>query len=146
MVACLHEEYAKKLRDLFEYKKRISAADVALLRTGRHFRFGESKIIVGRNQTENNYLAANRARSDYTELPDVVGPISAAGRKTKAAVEIAAKLTAFYSDAETKEAKVKYGKVILDKTITVHLPQRADVDKLRVGYEANAAKKPLLNK
>ncbi len=44
------EEYSKKLRDLFANKKRISMADVALLRVGRHFRLGKNKIIVGRNE------------------------------------------------------------------------------------------------
>ena len=129
------EEYAKKLRDLFDNKKRITVADVALLRIGRHFRLGKSKIIVGRNQSENNYLTANRAKSDYYfELPDVVGPVTLLqGPKTKAAIEVAAKLTAFYSDAKTSEAKVRYGRESLNRVITVALPKRPDVDKLRVG-------------
>ncbi len=51
------EEYAKKLRDLFEHKKRVTMADVALLRVGRHFRVGKNKFIVGRNQAENKFLS-----------------------------------------------------------------------------------------
>jgi tRNA U34 2-thiouridine synthase MnmA/TrmU len=129
------EEYAKKLRDLFENKKRITVADVTLLRVGRHFRVGRNKIIVGRNRDENNFLANNRAKSDYYfELPDIVGPISLLqGPKTKSAIETAAKLTAFHSDAKTSETKVKYGKESLNRTITVTLPTRPEVDKLRVG-------------
>lgn len=129
------EEYAKKLRDLFENKKRIAVADVALLRVGRHFRVGRNKIIVGRNRDENNFLTNNRAKSDYYfELPDIVGPISLLqGPKTKSAIEAAAKLTAFYSDAKTSETKVKFGKEKLNRTITVTLPTRPEVDKLRVG-------------
>ncbi len=104
---------------------------------------GENKIIVGRNLTENNFLAVNRAKSDYYfELPVIVGPVTLLqGPKTVAATETAAQLTAFYSDAETVEATVKYGKTSLDKTITVKLPQREDVDKLRVGNEAKPSKK-----
>jgi tRNA-specific 2-thiouridylase len=137
------EEYAKKLRDLFEHKKHISAGDIALLRVGRHFRVGENKIIVGRNKAENDFLAANRAKSDYYfELPEIVGPTTLLqGPKTKAAIETAAKLTAFYSDAKTAEATVKYGKTSLDNSVAVKLPQRAEVDKLRVGREAKPAKK-----
>ena len=129
------EEYAKKLRDLFDNKKRITVADVALLRIGRHFRSGKSKIIVGRNQSENNFLAANRSKSDYYfELPDIVGPITLLqGPKTKSSIETAAKLTAFYSDAKTSGAKVRYGRESLNRVITVALPKRPDVDKLRVG-------------
>jgi hypothetical protein len=137
------QEYAKKLRDLFLHKKRISAGDVALLRIGRHFRMGKNKIIVGRNFVENNFLAANRAKSDYYfELPVIVGPVTLLqGPKTAAAIGAAAELTAFYSDAETVDVTVKYGKTSLDKTITVKLPQREDVDKLRVGNEAKPSKK-----
>ncbi len=131
------EEYAKKLQDLFDHKKRISSAEVALLRIGRHFRAGENKFIVGRNQAENIFLIEHRGKGDFRfELPTIVGPTTLLqGPKTKAAVETAAKLTAFYSDAKTSEAIVKYGEDSLSRTITVVLPKREDVDKLRVGVE-----------
>jgi tRNA-uridine 2-sulfurtransferase len=129
------EEYSKKLWDLFEHKKRVSASDIDLLRVGRHFRVGENKFIVGRNHSENQYLTANKLPGDYYfELPVVVGPVTLLqGPKTKAAIETAAKLTAFYSDAKTPQATVKYGKISLGKAVTVTLPQRVEVDKLRVG-------------
>jgi tRNA-specific 2-thiouridylase len=135
------EEYSKKLRDLFENKKRLSMADVTLLRVGRHFRLGKNKIIVGRNETENKFLLANKMRGDFVfELSDVVGPTTLLqGPKTKLAIETAAKLTASYSDAESGEAVVKFGKEALDKSIMVALPKKADVDRLRVG---NVEKKP----
>jgi tRNA-uridine 2-sulfurtransferase len=136
------EEYAKKLRDLFEHKKRVSVEDVALLRIGRHFRVGKNKIVVGRNQAENNFLITNKTKNDYYFEPsDIVGPTTLLqGPKTKGVIEVAAKLTAFYSDAKTPEANVKYGKESLNKTIRVALPQRADVDRLRVGAEEPAKK------
>jgi tRNA-specific 2-thiouridylase len=132
------EEYSKKLRDLFEHKKRISMMDVGLLRVGRHFRVGENKIIVGRNEAENKFLASNKAKGDYSfELPSIVGPITLLqGPKTKSAIETAAKLTAFYSDAKTPQATVKFGKASQNRSLTVTLPQRAEVDKLRVGAES----------
>ena len=69
------EEYSKKLQDLFDNKKRVSMADIVLLRIGRHFRLGKNKIIVGRNEEENKFLTARKTKSDfYFELPDVVGP------------------------------------------------------------------------
>jgi tRNA-specific 2-thiouridylase len=134
------EEYSKKLRDLFANKKRVRAADVALLRVGRHFRLGKNKVIVGRNEAENKLLAAQKKRSDYYfELPDIVGPVTILqGPKTRQAIQTAAKLTAFYSDAKTGEVVVGFGRENLNKSIIVSLPERADVDKLRVG---NAAKR-----
>ena len=129
------EEYSKKLRDLFANKKRISIADVALLKVGRHFRLGKNKIIVGRNESENKLLTDGRIRGDfYFELPDVVGPTTILqGPKTMSAIEIAAKLTAFYSDAKLVEVKVNFGKEALTKSIIVAAPGKAEVDKLRVG-------------
>ncbi|MCW3998638.1 MAG: hypothetical protein NWE93_00170 [Candidatus Bathyarchaeota archaeon] len=135
------EEYAKKLRDLFEHKRRVSVGDVALLRVGRHFRVGENKVIVGRNLAENKFLAANKARGDFAfEVADVMGPLSLLqGPKTKAAVKAAAELTAFYSDTKTQSATVKFGKDSLSRAVTVTLPRREEVDKLRVGYACGKA-------
>ena len=130
-----YEEYARKIRDLFNHKKRVSMSDIALLRLGRHFRFGKNKIIVGRNETENKLLTAGKVRSDfYFELPEVVGPTTILqGPKTKKSIETAAKLTAFYSDAKVAEVKVNFGKEALNKSIVAAIPEKADVDKLRVG-------------
>jgi tRNA U34 2-thiouridine synthase MnmA/TrmU len=133
------EEYSKKLRDLFANKKRVSMADIALLRVGRHFRLGKNKIIVGRNEAENKFLDAQKTPSEYYfELPDIVGPITILqGPKTKNAIETAAKLTAYYSDAETAKVKVNFGREALNKSLIVSVPDKADVDKLRVGHIKN---------
>jgi hypothetical protein len=129
------EEYSKKLVDLFEHKKNVSGADVALLRFGRHFRLGENKIIVGRNETENKVLLSRKGKGDYYfELPDVVGPITLLqGVKTMEAIQRAAQLTAFYSDAKTEKIKVKYGKDTLSKKVEIIRPNRTEVDELRAG-------------
>jgi tRNA-specific 2-thiouridylase len=128
-------EYANKLRDLFKHKKRCSMEDAALLRVGRHFRLGENKIIVGRNEAENNVLAAKKGRSDYYfEAADAVGPTTILqGAKTKKAVNTAAALTAFYSDAESAEVTVNFGRESLSKSVTVSVPAQAEVEKLRIG-------------
>lgn len=129
------EEYAKKLDDLFTHKKGVSAADVTLLRFGRHFRHEENKIIVGRNEAENKFLLSRKTRNEYYfELPEIVGPITILqGAKTKKAIQIAAELTSFYSDANLEKVKVNYGRESLNKSIMVTIPDRADVDKLRIG-------------
>ena len=128
-------EYADKLRDLFKHKKRCSMADAALLKVGRHFRFGKNKIIVGRNEAENKLLTAKKAQNDYYfEVPDVGSPITVLqGAKTKKAVKTAAALTAFYSDANSAEVKVNFGRESLSKFIIVSIPSRAEVESLRIG-------------
>ena len=129
------EEYSKKLKDLFANKKRVSMTDVALLRIGRHFRLEKNKIIVGRNQTENKLLHQQKAASDfYFESADIVGPITLLqGPKTKTAIKMAAQLTAFYSDTKSGEVKVGFGRDILSKSVRVIVPDKAEVDKIRVG-------------
>ncbi|MDR0372228.1 MAG: hypothetical protein LBI79_01500 [Nitrososphaerota archaeon] len=140
-----YEEYAKKIRDLFIYKKHISLADVSLLRVGRHFRFGKNKIIVGRDESENKILTARQTKNEFSfELPDIVGPVTLLqGPKIKKAVEIAAQLTAFYSDAKIGEIRVNYGREKRDRLIVVSLPDKPEVDKLRVGREEKPKKKSI---
>jgi len=130
-----YEEYAKKIRDLFTYKKHVSMADIALLRIGRHFRLGQNKFVVGREETENKLLVSRKTKNEYYFEPlDVVGPITILqGPKTKKAIETAAKLTAFYSDSKSGEVKVSFGRESLGKSVVVAVPYKAEVDKLRVG-------------
>ena len=133
------EEYSKKLKDLFANKKRVSINDINLLKIGRHFRLGKNKIIVGRNEAENKLLFGRKTTSEYYfELPDIVGPITILqGPTTKKSIETAAKLTAFYSDAKTCKVKVNFGKERLNKSSYVKVPDKAEVEKLRVGNQNN---------
>ncbi len=55
------------------------------------------------------------------------------GPKTQKAVEWAAKLTAYYSDAETAEVKVNFGRAALNRSLKVAVPDKAEVEKMRVG-------------
>jgi len=133
------EEYAKKLCDLFTFKTRVSVADVALLRLGRHFRVGGNKFVVGRNEGENKELLGVRGVHDFCfELPDFVGPVTILqGVKSKAAIYVAARLTAFYSDAaKTGKVRVNYGKGVMDRSVIVERPSREEVEALRVGQKS----------
>lgn len=106
------KEYARKLADLLKHKKRVGVKDVELLKVGRHFRLGESKIVVGRNEEENKLLLKMKGRGDYVfEVPDCGSPITLLqGRKTNEAVRLAAELTAAYSDAGEGRVAVGYGR------------------------------------
>ena len=101
---------------------------------GRHFRLGENKIIVGRNEAENGVLLRAKQKTDYYfEVPNCGSPIAVLqGSKTKAAVEKAAGLTAFHSDKKAGEVEVHFGKRKLCRKITVSAPLRSDVDTLRI--------------
>jgi predicted ribosome quality control (RQC) complex YloA/Tae2 family protein len=110
-------------------------ADVALLRIGRHFRFGKNKMIVGRNELENNLLASMRAQNDYIlEAQNIESPLTLLqGRKSVKAIRIAAELTVFYSDAKNGEVEVGFGREKLDRLIIVSIPSQTEVEKFRIG-------------
>jgi tRNA-specific 2-thiouridylase len=127
-------EFAGKLKDLFQRKKKITNEDVILLKFGRHFRFGENKMIVGRNLTENEALLKAKRKPDYIfEVPNCGSPTTLLqGPKTIDAITKAAELTAFHSDKKTGLVQVSFGKAKLSRRITISVPARADVDKLRI--------------
>lgn len=48
--------FSKKVRDLLSNKKEITKTDLALLKSGRHFRHLGAKVVVGRNEADNAAL------------------------------------------------------------------------------------------
>lgn len=129
-----YKEFASKLRDLFAHKKMVLPKDVSLLKVGRHFRIGLNKIVVGRNQQENQRLLNSKKIVDYYfEVPDCGSPVTVLqGRKTKKSIETAAGLTAFYSDNTNPAVIVNYGRKKLDKAIRVASPIYSEVQALRI--------------
>jgi tRNA U34 2-thiouridine synthase MnmA/TrmU len=129
-----YKEFASKLKDLFEHKKRVSLKDVQLLRVGRHFRFGKNKIIVGRNEAENKLLVQMKMLSEYCfEAQDCGSPITLLqGPKTRSAIKKAAELTAYHSDKKQGGVSVRFGKKELDKLIRTQIPNQKEIEQLRI--------------
>jgi tRNA-specific 2-thiouridylase len=127
-------EYARKIKDLLRNKKKISKEDIELLKIGRHFRYGKNKIIVGRNENENKELVKMKQKTDYAfEAPYWGSPVTILqGPKTKKAIEIAAKLTARYSDSEEEKTLIKYGKKKLVKSVSSSQIKRDKIESLRI--------------
>jgi tRNA-specific 2-thiouridylase len=128
------QELAKKLKDLFKHRTRVSLRDVNLLKVGRHFRLGSNKIIVGRNELENSVLLKNKLKSEYIfEVPVYGSPTTLlTGPKEKKAIQKAAELTAFYSDNKNNQVQVKFGQKNLTKEIKVTKLPMAEVNELRI--------------
>jgi tRNA U34 2-thiouridine synthase MnmA/TrmU len=60
---CLLTElsFVPKIKDIFEHSDELNLRDFRLLKIGRHFRIGDhSKVIIGRNEADNNLLEAAR--------------------------------------------------------------------------------------
>ncbi|HLD58600.1 MAG TPA: hypothetical protein VI977_03080 [archaeon] len=130
-----YNEFAAKLKDLFESKKSVSAIDIELLKIGRHFRFGKSKIIAGRNSLENSRLLFLKNKSDFVfEVKGLGSPIVLLqGAKTKKPVETAAQIALHYSDCKTPEAEVECragAKKI--KKVLVRQISEAEIEKMRI--------------
>jgi len=133
-----NKEFASKVRDLFAHKEDVTNRDVLLLRIGRHFRFKEYKIIVGRHEEENKHLLELKNPEDYAlEVPGCGSPITileCSETKSKEAIELAAKLTARYSDAgaDKREVLVEYWNGERKTTIVVSPLDDPAVEHLRI--------------
>lgn len=104
------EKFSNRLRDYLKFNKDLKMKDIAFLKYGRHFRFNNTKIIVGRNQVENNILSQIKNSDDIImEALDAVGPITILqGEQDNEALTYGAQLTLRYSDFEGDKGKVKY--------------------------------------
>lgn len=105
------KEFANRMKDYLKYSKNPSMEGVKLLKYGRHFRFNGSKIIVGRNELENNFLLHLKGPDEIImEAYNVKGPITLIqGKIEEEAINFAAKVTLRYSDALNSQGKVLYG-------------------------------------
>jgi len=102
-------KFAIRTKDLFRHTETPTTNDIDLLKIGRHFRFDQKiKLIVGRNQDENEKLKALALGNDMLlETKDHVGPVSLVrGETSENFVELAANITLRYSDAPKNVAGV----------------------------------------
>jgi hypothetical protein len=96
--------FAPRLRDLMRHKPNATRWDYELLNVGRHIRIDEAtKIVIGRNESENNALQAFAARKDRSHLIHVepqsfLGPDALLlGKIDRESIERAAALVVGYS-------------------------------------------------
>jgi tRNA-uridine 2-sulfurtransferase len=93
--------YSKRLKDLLRYQDDVNFNDLNLLRVGRHFRYNpHTKLIVGRNETENDKIESYREKNDILmEAKSTGSPmVLLQGPESDDAIEFAARLTARYCD------------------------------------------------
>jgi predicted ribosome quality control (RQC) complex YloA/Tae2 family protein len=68
--------FSKRLKELFGHGKEYSLRDIELLKLGRHFRLSGIKVIVGRNEQENQVLKDLASEDDVVlSAEHVPGPI-----------------------------------------------------------------------
>jgi tRNA-specific 2-thiouridylase len=95
--------FAKRIKDLMDHDIDFSANDVHLLKIGRHFRFsGEVKLVVGRNEEENQKIQTFAQGEDILlKVSNFPGPLSLLrGKSDEGDIERAAAITVHYGKAK----------------------------------------------
>jgi tRNA U34 2-thiouridine synthase MnmA/TrmU len=97
-------EFAARLRDYLENEGTLTIETILLLKAGRHFRVGSTRIVVGRNEVENNLLEGLAHRGGTRmEVEGHNGPVTLVVGDGEDAIRKAAALTVRYSDAPRGE-------------------------------------------
>jgi tRNA U34 2-thiouridine synthase MnmA/TrmU len=126
------QNFARRMRDYLKFNDILKIEDINILKQGRHYRFKNTKIIVGRNEIGNNILLNLKQPDDLIiEVKDVPGPITIVqGEITQESLEFAAALTLRYSDSKENSEKIIYGKDYQDLNNSM-LIERKDEEMLR---------------
>jgi len=104
------EKYSAKLADLWRARgqRDYSLDDIMLLKVGRHLRPAQHfKLIVGRDDGENNFLEGYRRHFVHLRTVSHAGPLTLLdGAPNANDIDLAARLTARYSQGRDAEAVV----------------------------------------
>ena len=98
-------EFAARLRDYMDNEGIPTIETIMLLKVGRHFRVSGTRIVVGRNELENNILKGLAHREGaLLEVEGHNGPITLVVGGGEDTMSKAAALTVRYSDAPKGES------------------------------------------
>jgi len=101
------ESYSTKISDLWKSrgKRDYELDDIMLLKVGRHIRPASNyKLIIGREEGENNFLSGYKKIYPYMRATSCNGPLVLVdGEMTDDDLEIAARVVARYSQDRTAE-------------------------------------------
>ncbi len=133
-------QYAAKLQDIFDHngKQNLTHEHVLMLKVGRHFRLSPRiKVIVGRNERENNFLKVYEKGRHVFSVVDTVGGHTLAeimGEPTDEEVKTLASIAARYSDAIARDAvTVEHRHEGRAQTLCVSAAEEAKLEAWRIG-------------
>lgn len=120
----VEKEYAKRVKDLFQYKgkEKTTKRDFDLLKVGRHFRMpSQAKVVVGRDENENEFLELLRDGEWKLTTPHYPCPVTLiTPQPDPDDLKLACRLTARYSDGRDK------------KQVEVQIEKEKEVETLNV--------------
>lgn len=122
--------YARRMIDLLRNQGQITFKDINLLKLGRHFRLSSAKLVVGRNQHENEHLCIRRGFAQACFFPlDFGGPLALAfGNLTQDDALWTARAIARYG---RRAHNVKIGVVNLGRNAVIDVDEPLDDDELK---------------
>ena len=98
----IDQTYSRRLREFLSHEgpESLNRGYVQLLAVGRHVRLGSGqRVVIGRHERENTYLETRDVAGIRLRTVDHPGPSALVpGQPTPAEVELAARITAAYSD------------------------------------------------
>ncbi len=100
------KSFGRRLKDLLDREPNADVAEIRLLKHGRHFRLpGGAKIIVGRDQAENDVLERLRRDRAKYQVENSLGPVTLAPAGLDEPTKLlAAAVTARYSQGREASA------------------------------------------
>ena len=129
-------EFSRRLQELLNGASEAGVRDIELLKYGRHFRIsGGTKIIVGRNQKDNEWLLKLSGPSDTIfTIRDYPGPVTLVPYGCRGeSLSVAASLGVFYSDAPKDSLIVTVCRTGNEETpLTSKAARREDADRWRI--------------
>ena len=122
--------FANRMRDLIKQNPHFTTNDVELLKMGRCFRLSpEVKLIVGRNEQENDKLLAIAKDADTRFFPadEIKGPVGV-GRGAFSEEDIlkASRIIARYCDVKNQPLKITHESAKSSLTHSEVLPMGQD--------------------
>lgn len=136
---CLLTEpgFSRRLKDVMQFD-RLSNENIELIKLGRYFKISDNaRLIVGRDEPENNTLIGLARENDYLFMPtdELAGPIALGrGAFNDELVKLCCSITCRYCDiADRLETGIVYKKVPGEEKILIAKPMReSEVISLRI--------------
>ncbi len=129
--------FAKKIKDLMEHNE-LNLPNIQLLKAGRYFRLSrEAKLVVGRDEGENELLARLAQDNDYFFWPSHINGPSAIGRGVfnSDLIGLSCKIAARYCDRDgDSHATISYRKPseVKEESVSVSALSEDELSKLRI--------------
>jgi len=104
------KEFGNRFKDLLAHRKKIEINDIIVLRYGRHFRISANcKLVVGRNQKENDFLKRIKWGNLKIDISNTPGPYSIIECKQyESHLQIALEIIARYADYIGKTDRIDF--------------------------------------